>query len=214
MNSAEKQKRKWLEEIIEKYSDHKFLYFAMLTNTHEGRGSSFPRAVTDSKRKIAYAHFRIDMMEKFHGKDVVSEYNGTDLYTKTDWKKYTKDFITKYKAQDDGKDVIVFTDPDVGFYQKDITLVKEKKHINIEMIEMLMDTITENSLVICYQQQNQATNPSTVKDRQLKQHLNNTSIKMNDEIYNDNKSIKFYIFYKGDGLSNLEKKTTVNVKFD
>ena len=54
-------------------------------------------------------------------------------------------------TENGSNDEIIFADPNTGFYSTDVSTVKESKHIDMKIIEMLIDGISDNSIVYCFQ---------------------------------------------------------------
>jgi hypothetical protein len=182
-NKTEKVKRNWLVQIMLKRPQHQLSYFGMLTDD------------SLENRKSTLQHFITDMESR--GVDALP-YNSINLYTKKGRYSYTNDFLKLYK-ENGSNDEIIFADPNTGFYSTDVSTVKESKHIDMEMIKMLLDGISDNSIIYCFQYNQNNTYTRGIEEG-IEAYIvdNNLNIKFTicDDFISAVPQLKFYEFKK------------------
>jgi hypothetical protein len=182
-NKTEKLKRNWLVQIMLKRPQHQLSYFGMLTDD------------SLENRKGTLQHFIIDMESR--GVNVLP-YNSINGYTKNDRYSYTNDFLKLYK-ENGSNDEIIFADPNTGFYSTDVSTVKESKHIDMEMIKMLIDGISDNSTVFCFQYNQNDTYTRGI-EKGIEAYIVDNNLDIKFTLYDDFISavpqLKFYEFKK------------------
>lgn len=135
-NSTEQLKREWLIQLMAENSDLDLSYFAMLSDKEI------------NSREEVINNFEEDMEERL-GKKIYL-YNAINEFTKKERYFYTNDFLRGYRERGQ-KDELIFADPDTGFYSTNVSSVKDKRHIDMKMIEELLKNTSSNTIIACFQ---------------------------------------------------------------
>lgn len=182
-NRTERFKRNWLNKIMLKSPKHQLTYFPLLTDeNHSNRENLVDNFIDDmTSRGIKVKH-----------------YNGLDQYSKQNRYEYTRKFLLLYK-KNGSNDEIIFADPTTGFYSSNVSTVKYKKHIDMKMIEILLDGISDSSIIYCFQYNQNNTYTKGIEEG-IEAYIvdNNLDIEftMDKEFISAAPQLKFYKFQK------------------